>query len=388
MSNGRDICDRLRELRRQVAEKYGLEYNPTECHHEDDCAGTCPACDIELFKLQSQLEAKGIRNIDVRLDLPEDETNDFEIDENAMPGIPADNDMAKQTENPEEYVVGNMIMPPMMRHELLTLCYIAGLQFHDIEKIWPKLNVGTRLALVRDRNNKYDRNAVAVALESDYDGDSDNFNFNLILGYIPRRNNEEIAELLDEGIKLFGEIRELNEHAHYSHRILIGVCVDMDDQNGREFKRWELSKVLTDNELLDKAALICISNHTGQVDKAGQAYFQHPMRVAMHCATTEQKIVALLHDTIEDTSVTPEYLLELGFSKKIVDAILSVTKRDDESYEDFVKRAARNPIGRVVKLRDLEDNLDVSRLDQVKTDDAQRLTKYLAARRFLMGYNH
>jgi (p)ppGpp synthase/HD superfamily hydrolase len=144
---------------------------------------------------------------------------------------------------------------------------------------------------------------------------------------------------------------------------------------------------MTDNELLEKAALICITNHAEQTDKAGQAYFQHPMRVALRCATTEQKIVALLHDTIEDTPVTPEYLLEHGFSQTIVDAILSVTKRDGESYEDFVKRAAENPIGRAVKLHDLEDNLNVFRLAEVTAEDAQRLTKYLAAYRFLMDYN-
>lgn len=68
--------------------------------------------------------------------------------------------------------------------------------------------------------------------------------------------------------------------------------------------------------------MICVSKHAGQVDKAGQAYFQRPMRVALRCATTEQKIVALLHNTIEDADVTPTYLLEQGFSKTIFDAVL------------------------------------------------------------------
>jgi hypothetical protein len=63
--------------------------------------------------------------------------------------------------------------------------------------------------------------------------------------------------------------------------------------------------------------------------------------------------------------------------------VRSVTKRDGESYENFVKRAAENPIGRMVKLHDLEDNLDVFRIAQVNAEDAQRLTKYLAAHRFL-----
>lgn len=136
--------------------------------------------------------------------------------------------------------------------------------------------------------------------------------------------------------------------------------------------------------LLDKAALICVTKHAGQRDKAGCAYFQHPVRVAMRCRTDEEKIVALLHDTIEDTDVTPEYLLAEGFPQTIVDGILSVTKRDGESYEAFVARAKRNPLGRVVKLHDLEDNLDIFRLTVLDADMAARYNKYLAAHRFLM----
>lgn len=147
----------------------------------------------------------------------------------------------------------------------------------------------------------------------------------------------------------------------------------------------------TENEdsakLLDKAALICVTKHSGQRDKMGCAYFQHPMRVAMHCTTDAEKIVALLHDTIEDTDVTAEYLLAEGFPQEIVDAILSVTKRDGESYEDFVIRAKQNPIGRVVKLHDLEDNLNALRLERFDADMAARYNKYLAARRYLLSNN-
>lgn len=135
--------------------------------------------------------------------------------------------------------------------------------------------------------------------------------------------------------------------------------------------------------LLDKAALMCVTNHKGQRDKMGCAYFQHPMRVAMRCVTDDEKIVALLHDTIEDTDVTPEYLLEEGFPQFIVDAILSVTKREGEDYGDFVARAKENPIGRQVKIHDLEDNLDVMRLDELTPEMAARFTKYLKALRFL-----
>lgn len=137
-------------------------------------------------------------------------------------------------------------------------------------------------------------------------------------------------------------------------------------------------------KLLDKAALICVTKHAGQRDKMGCAYFQHPMRVAMRCRTDEEKMVALLHDTIEDTGVTAEYLLAEGFPQSVVDGILSVTNREGESYEDFVARAKQNLLGRVVKLHDLEDNLDIFRLTTLDADMTARYNKYLAARRFLM----
>lgn len=135
--------------------------------------------------------------------------------------------------------------------------------------------------------------------------------------------------------------------------------------------------------LLDKAAMICLTAHAGQRDKMGCAYFQHPMRVAMRCNTDQEKMVALLHDTIEDTDITADYLLAQGFPQTVVDGVLSVTKREGESYEDFVARAKQNPLGRVVKLHDLEDNLDVFRLMALDADMTARYNKYLAARRFL-----
>lgn len=95
-------------------------------------------------------------------------------------------------------------------------------------------------------------------------------------------------------------------------------------------------------------------------------------------------MVALLHDIIEDTDVTAEYLLAEGFPQSVVDGILSVTKREGENYQDFVARAKQNPIGRVVKLYDLEDNLDLSRLDDLTPEVEQRCIKYRAARDFLL----
>lgn len=135
--------------------------------------------------------------------------------------------------------------------------------------------------------------------------------------------------------------------------------------------------------LIKLAHEICTTAHTGQVDKAGMPYHLHPERVAARCSTDAETIVALLHDTVEDTDITPEYLLSRGFPQSIVDGILSVTKRDGESYENFVARAKQNPIGRMVKVHDLEDNMDIRRLNEIDDAMVARLSKYLKAYHFL-----
>ncbi len=135
--------------------------------------------------------------------------------------------------------------------------------------------------------------------------------------------------------------------------------------------------------LIKLAYDICLEAHRGQVDKAGMPYHLHPERVAARCSTDVETIVALLHDTIEDTDITPEYLINRGFPQEIIDAILSVTRRDGESYEEFVTRAKQNPIGRMVKIHDLEDNMDIRRLDTLSDESVNRLRKYLKAYHFL-----
>ncbi|MCH5319851.1 MAG: GTP pyrophosphokinase [Paramuribaculum sp.] len=136
-------------------------------------------------------------------------------------------------------------------------------------------------------------------------------------------------------------------------------------------------------ELLDRAAYLCVTKHSGQRDKMGCAYFQHPMRVAMKCEKDEEKIVALLHDTLEDTDVTREFLLEQGFPEEIIEAIESVTRRPEEDYFDFIKRAKQNHIGRVVKIHDLEDNLNVLRLNEISPAMAERFNRYLKSLDYL-----
>jgi (p)ppGpp synthase/HD superfamily hydrolase len=97
-------------------------------------------------------------------------------------------------------------------------------------------------------------------------------------------------------------------------------------------------------------------------------------------ATTEERIVAVLHDVCEDSPGWDfERLRREGFSEKIVMALDSVTKREGETYEEFALRAAADPIGRRVKLADLTDNCDLSRISVPTDRDHDRIAKYRRA---------
>lgn len=137
--------------------------------------------------------------------------------------------------------------------------------------------------------------------------------------------------------------------------------------------------------LYGKALAVATRAHEGQVDHAGAPYILHPIRVAERCRTMEAKIVALLHDTIEDTALTPDDLLQLGFPPLLVEAVLAVTRREGEDYGDYVRCAAANPIGREVKIADLEDNMDLRRLPELTDRDVARTRKYLRAWHYLQN---
>jgi hypothetical protein len=126
---------------------------------------------------------------------------------------------------------------------------------------------------------------------------------------------------------------------------------------------------------LEKAIAIAVEAHAGQADKAGQPYILHPLRVMMRCGSDDAKTVAVLHDVVEDTGMTLDALRQAGFSDAIVEAVDGMTKRQDESYEDFVRRAGSNPLSREVKIADISDNLNVARLPELNDEDLMRVKK-------------
>ena len=130
---------------------------------------------------------------------------------------------------------------------------------------------------------------------------------------------------------------------------------------------------------LERAIAIAAEVHAGQVDKAGAPYILHPLRVMMKVFTPEERIAAVLHDIVEDSDLTLEDLRQNGFSEEIVQAIDALTRRREESYMEFVMRAGANPIARRVKIADLEDNCDLSRIKEPTERDYKRLEKYREA---------
>ena len=132
---------------------------------------------------------------------------------------------------------------------------------------------------------------------------------------------------------------------------------------------------------LARAIEIAASAHRNQADKGGNPYILHPVRVMMSLDTEDEKIVGILHDVVEDSDVWDfERLREEGFEENILSALKSVTKAsEDEDYEAFIERAVHNKIGRNVKIADITDNLDVTRLKSISEKDVARLNKYKLA---------
>ena len=130
---------------------------------------------------------------------------------------------------------------------------------------------------------------------------------------------------------------------------------------------------------LERAIVIAVKEHEGKFDKGGAPYILHPLHVMLNLSTNEERITAVLHDVVEDGGITLENLRSEGFSESIIEAVDAVTIRSGETYESFVLRAASNPIGRKVKLADLQHNCDLSRIPNPTASDYERSKKYSRA---------
>ena len=137
-------------------------------------------------------------------------------------------------------------------------------------------------------------------------------------------------------------------------------------------------------ELTKKAIRIMFDAHKDQVDKTGLPYVFHPFHLAEQMDDENSICVALLHDVVEDTSITFEDLIESEFNEKIISTLKLLTHKDDVSYMDYIKDIKSNSITRKVKLADLKHNSDLSRLDVIDDDALERYAKYQYAIKYLI----
>ena len=129
----------------------------------------------------------------------------------------------------------------------------------------------------------------------------------------------------------------------------------------------------------EKALMFAFAAHGDQIDKGGEPYIWHLIRVALNFDKSELRAIALLHDVLEDTDVT-EKMMRSRFGDYITDADVALTKKPDQEYQEFIRQCKGNPAAVLVKIADLADNMNTSRLPQPLSDaDVARIEKYAKA---------
>lgn len=291
--DGKKICELLKQIKREIIQKYGLIFNERDCTHKGNCPGTCPLCESEVSDLLRQLREKGIEEIVIseaiskmigNKDRNQREKNNTQDELKEPQGkiiLPDDKEPIGGLvvhEEYEDFLEGEEIPRPIEEEPLqgepvpfprkpdiseffeykkifFKECAIAGISFHveADDEIWMELEEGTELALIRDRNNKHDKNAIAVALADDYNGDPEDFDFELVLGYIPRNENSDLATMFDAGYanKFSAKITTLKTYGNVNSRIRITIFIESNKPHlvrpnlfrGNTLNSWELQNM-------------------------------------------------------------------------------------------------------------------------------------------------
>ena len=138
----------------------------------------------------------------------------------------------------------------------------------------------------------------------------------------------------------------------------------------------EVKEITNEESLLESARLLSKKAHSNQVDKAGVDYFSgHISAVVSGVTSTKEKIVAYLHDIVEDTDITIDKIYE-EFGKEIGNAVKAITKSGELDYTEYIEGIKANELARAVKIADLKHNMDLSRLKEVREKDVKRVKKY------------
>lgn len=133
--------------------------------------------------------------------------------------------------------------------------------------------------------------------------------------------------------------------------------------------------------MLNKAIEIANRVHTGRVDKGGAPYILHPLRIMLSASNDFERICAILHDVVEDSNTTFDDLLDEGISKGVINVLDCLTRRSEESYDKYIDRVIKNKTACRVKLADLRDNMNLSRIENPTTEDLIRIKRYGKAKK-------
>ncbi len=132
--------------------------------------------------------------------------------------------------------------------------------------------------------------------------------------------------------------------------------------------------------VLEKAIEIALDAHAGQLDKAGQAYILHPLRVMLGLSDETDRICAVLHDVVEDSDTSLADLKALGFSREVIETVGFLTRRYNEDYDDYISRVLLSERACRIKLMDLKDNMSRTPFDRGNPSYEERSIKYERAR--------
>jgi (p)ppGpp synthase/HD superfamily hydrolase len=138
--------------------------------------------------------------------------------------------------------------------------------------------------------------------------------------------------------------------------------------------------------MLAKAISFAAEKHQRQLDKGGMPYICHPLAVMISLNTDDQEVmaIAVLHDIVEDCKVSYEQLeSEQGFSKRIIQGVQAITKIPGETVNEYLLRIMKNPDAVAVKIKDLNHNMQLSRLRGLESKDLARMNKYMYMYRLL-----
>lgn len=134
---------------------------------------------------------------------------------------------------------------------------------------------------------------------------------------------------------------------------------------------------------LEKAISIAVNVHSGVTDKGGSPYILHPLRLMLKFSKEDEMIVAVLHDVIEDTDIAITDFIDLGFSDSVINALQFLSKNSSETYQEYIEKISINELARKIKIEDLKDNMDLSRLSEITPKDLERIIKYHQALKIL-----